>query len=413
MEELTAVNDRRHSEGFINTGEVVVNMAIAISARDLYEKIKAEGIKQGLTEEKFPSFSWFKFQFWPKDCTTHSALNYTGRFPVKYMMQQRMVRKAHDDDHYANAIFKYTREYAVNVPDHCSFICTDDKHKISVGEPGFPLSTLPRRRRVLVGLNKTYQVGDHDFSTVSLISTVILLNDIPEEVDGSWYRGKSMVSLKITATDPSSALRNAKEIANVLIEKYDTKENVPPVLILYTDGGPEHRTTFLSVKIAMISLQKYLNLDQILAVRTAPGHLYRNPAEKVNCVLNLGLYGIGCMRQGSSDIEFEENLHRCNGLGDVRDLLNKDFQRNSVLLKSSCKPCLDIISETFSRLRLKDQSFSVYEPCSLDDIDIFFKCLELDEELNPMDTKIEFPKRPKLLQYLSHCGRERTYFVSF
>ena len=105
-------------------------------------------------------------------------------------------------------------------------------------------------------------MGDHDFSTVFLILTVILLNDIPEEVDGSWYRGNLMVSLKITATDPSSALRNAKEIANVLIEKYGTKENVPPVLILYTDGGPEHRTTFLSVKIAMISLQKYLNLDQ-------------------------------------------------------------------------------------------------------------------------------------------------------
>ena len=139
---------------------------------------------------------------------------------------------------------------------------------------------------------------------------------------------------KITATDPSSALRNAKEIASVLIEKYGTKENVPPVLILYTDGGLEHRTVFLSVKIAMISLQKYLNLDQILAVRTAPGHSYCNPAEKVNCILNLGLYGIGCMRQKSSDIEFEENLHRCNGLGDVRDLLNKDFQRNSVLLKS-------------------------------------------------------------------------------
>ena len=147
-----------------------------------------------------------------------------------------MVRKAHYD-HYANVIFKYARQYAVNVQDLCSFICTDDKHKISVGEPGFPLSVLPHGRRVLVGLNEKYQVGDHDFSTVSLIPTVILLNDIPEEVDGSWYHGKPMVSLKITATDPFSAIRNAKEIANVLIEKYGTKENVPPVLILYTDVG--------------------------------------------------------------------------------------------------------------------------------------------------------------------------------
>ena len=107
-------------------------------------------------------------------------------------MQQRMVRKVQDNYHYANAIFKYARQYAVNVGDLRSFIFSDDKHKISVGEPGFPLSALPRRRRVLVGLNQTYQVGDHDFSTVSLIPTVILLNDIPEKVDGSWYRGNTL-----------------------------------------------------------------------------------------------------------------------------------------------------------------------------------------------------------------------------
>ena len=56
--------------------EVVVNMAIAISARDLYDKIKIEGINQELTEEEIPSLSWFKFQFWSKDCTMyHTTLN--------------------------------------------------------------------------------------------------------------------------------------------------------------------------------------------------------------------------------------------------------------------------------------------------------------------------------------------------
>ena len=58
-------------------------------------------------------------------------------------------------------------------------------------------------------------------------------------------------------------MRNAAEVANVLIEKLDTKEVLPSVLIPYTDGGPERRTTNLSVKIAMICLQKYLDLDQI------------------------------------------------------------------------------------------------------------------------------------------------------
>ena len=117
---------------------------------------------------------------------------------------------------------------------------------------------LPRGRRVLVGNNESFQEDNHYFSTISLIPTVILVNDIPERVDESWYREKACVG------DPSTALQNATEVANVLIEKFDTKEAVPPVLILYTDGGPEHQTTYISVKIAMICLQKYLDLDQVL-----------------------------------------------------------------------------------------------------------------------------------------------------
>ena len=169
IEELTAVDDRRHTQGSTTSGEVVVNMAIAISAHDLYDKCKNAYLKKQLPENEIPSFSWFKFQFWPKDSTTHTALNYTGRFPVKYMLQQRMIRKSHDDDHYANAIFKYAREYAVSIRDICSFVCTNDKHKISMGEPNFPLAALPRGRRVLKGKNESFQVGDHDFSTISLI----------------------------------------------------------------------------------------------------------------------------------------------------------------------------------------------------------------------------------------------------
>ena len=144
IEELTVVNDRCHAHGSTSSGEVVVNMAVAISARDLYEKCKISYLSKELPESEIPSFSWFKFQFWPKDLTTHLALNYTVRFPVKYMLQQRMLRKSHDDDHYTNAPFKYAREYAMNIRDICCFICIYDKHKIDVGEPNFPLAAVPR-----------------------------------------------------------------------------------------------------------------------------------------------------------------------------------------------------------------------------------------------------------------------------
>ena len=143
------------------------------------------------------------------------------------MLQQRMVRKSHDDDHYMNALFKYAWEYAINIRDICCLTCTDKKHKIDVGESNFPSAAVPQGKQVLVACNEAFQVGDHNFSTISLIPTVTLINDIPESIEKSWYHGKACVGIKMTATDPSSALRNATEIAKVLINTV-AKKLYPP-----------------------------------------------------------------------------------------------------------------------------------------------------------------------------------------
>ena len=95
---------------------------------------------------------------------------------------------------------------------------------------------------------------------------------------------------------------------------------------MYTDGGPEHRTNFLSVKISIIALQKFLDLNQIIVARTAPGHSFKNPAEKIHCILNLGLYGIGCMRQRSSNAKFEFEIAKCDTMSEQRNLVEKKFR---------------------------------------------------------------------------------------
>ena len=172
------------------------------------------------------------------------------------------------------------------------FISTDDKDEIKVGEPDCPISAVTRGRQVLDGLNQVVKSADYDFASMTLIPIVILVHDISDEVNKS--RGHAHIYMKISATEPS-ALRNAAEIENVVIQRYGRRGLMPPILIIYTDGGPEHRTTYLSVNIAMIALQKSLNLDVLLTGRTAPGSSYRNPSERVNCILNLGLYGIGVM----------------------------------------------------------------------------------------------------------------------
>ena len=63
-------------------------------------------------------------------------------------------------------------------------MCLDDKHKIT---PGYPLTADERVHRVLVSSTKTLEVGDHNFSKVSIIPSVSLLVDISTEISESWY----------------------------------------------------------------------------------------------------------------------------------------------------------------------------------------------------------------------------------
>ena len=44
-------------------------------------------------------------------------------------------------------------------------------------------------KRVLVSKEQVFQVADHDMPSVTLIPTVGLSHDIPDDVNKSWYRG--------------------------------------------------------------------------------------------------------------------------------------------------------------------------------------------------------------------------------
>ena len=55
----------------------------------------------------------------------------------------------------------------------------DDKHKIKCGEPSFPLAAAEREKKVIVGMNQTMAVGDHDFSKCTLTPSVNLLVGFP------------------------------------------------------------------------------------------------------------------------------------------------------------------------------------------------------------------------------------------
>lgn len=90
-----AVDDRRHGQ--------VTHLARAISIRDLVEQVKS----RCSPTTPIPSLEWVRLQFWPKTPSARTALQYTGRFRMKFMIQQRQWRKDHPDSHYAAAIFPH------------------------------------------------------------------------------------------------------------------------------------------------------------------------------------------------------------------------------------------------------------------------------------------------------------------
>lgn len=55
------------------------------------------------------------------------------------------------------------------------------------------------------------------------------------------------------------------------LARFLSQENTSsPILLLYTDGDPDHNLTLLSVQLSLIALYSHFDLDMFQVVRTAP-----------------------------------------------------------------------------------------------------------------------------------------------
>ena len=396
----TAVDDRRHDP--VVGGNAVTHLATAMSVKDLHEQV-AKLCPEGTP---IPSIQWLRLQFWPRRTNCGFAKRQTGRLRIKFMIQARQFRKAHVDAHYASALFRYLKEFAVRYRQHCLMVCMDDKHTVKVGEPNYPVAGAERGKQVLVTSSKTFAVADHDFTKFSLTPSVHFLVEIPESMDGSFYTGRVHVGLKENAFQPSSPIRHMAELHSIL-----DADEAPPMLLLYADGGPDHRMTYATVQISLICLFLYLDLDFLCAIRTPPYHSWKNPAERVMSILNIGLQSVGIMRQKTES--FEEALKPCNSLKAIRSLgeSNPDLKEEVLDAMSPMKALLQGI---FVRLQLKDHKFKTFEAASEQEIDeLWSSILNVDDTITPeTTTKVQVEKQEKFQDFLrDHC-KVRHYMFS-
>lgn len=147
---------------------------------------------------------------------------------------------------------------------------------------------------------------DHDVSSKGSITPSVILNvALPEDKDGSFYQGQVSVIYKDSIFQASSPFRHAVEIQKMLLGELP----VNPILMIYSDGGPDHRLTYHSVKLSLIVLFRNLNLDMLIAGRTAPGHSWANPVERIMSVLHLSIQNMSLARN-ECDSNTEQILKR-------------------------------------------------------------------------------------------------------
>ncbi|KAI8100283.1 hypothetical protein M9435_006767 [Picochlorum sp. BPE23] len=367
-----AAHARRHGDG------EVAYLSEIISVRDLHETIKKrmkDELQDRYEDDLVPSVSTLYLQFMPSSNRLLTSLRFKCRFNVQMKIQRRILHLQHIDAHYGNALIKYLRSFAVRYRGKCSFYSADDKARIMIGPPGVYLQTGVRNKSQLTPSGAELLALDHDYDGTCIVPSVYLQHDIPDKVNGDWYKGQVSVGLKDAVFQKSCPWRHAEELSRHL-ESSNT-----PILMLLTDGGPDRMLKRATVVALHISLFLKYDLDMLIVARTVPFLSFRNPVERVMSVLNLALQNVSLCRKEIP--ELEEELKGCNSMSAIREKAKqfsggeKSFQD---MLHKSLENTMNIVGERMQRLKWKEQDIKLYEAAEWDDISAFISIfLQLDE----------------------------------
>ena len=95
---------------------------------------------------------------------------------------------------------------------------------------------------------------DHDFHIAGAVPSVCVIIDIPKDSKDSFHDGKVHVTVMDKVFQVSTALRHTVETVKIVRENKssDGVSSDYPIQLEYIDCGPDHNTTFWTVKIAYV-----------------------------------------------------------------------------------------------------------------------------------------------------------------
>ncbi|CAC5419773.1 unnamed protein product [Mytilus coruscus] len=402
-EQILPVNERRRGQ------ELYLPMAISV------EDLRNQIVKRLPNGTPIPCTETIRLQFQPNSAFQKSALKYSYRFNVKFRVQTRQARVSHPDARYVATSLKYLKELCVKNRKYSTFVCFDDKAIVPVGEPGVPISTgVPGHNKVLAPADGPKLVAtDHNFHLGGLVPSVAFVSDIPKNSNDSFFNGHIYVTTKDKVFQASTPYRHATELTRILRENYsDDDVNLEtPILCLMTDGGPDHRATFGTVQLSLIQPFIALDLDMLIALRTAPNHSWMNPAERCMSILNLSLQHCALSRKEMSET-FEKAVKH-------KSTLTRTAIRNLAFIKTgfreaydeSIKSVIDIVNSRFERMRFKDYNLTTYKGVTenqiMDALEVV--CQVLNKELKVDMLSGELRKVKQLQDFIARHGSRSLY----
>ena len=169
---------------------------------------------------------------------------------------------------------------------------------------------------------------DHDFHVVNLVISVTLRCNIPNEVGGSFFMGDEddgngglFYTLRDAIFDASRIFDHTAQ----LIDCVKRSSLNPFVLVLQTDGGPDHSIKFASTKNAMIALFMSLDLDHLVVLRGAPNGSAYNKIERAMSPANSALANVSVKRAVMPGWA-EKLMKNSNSMSEVR-LTNENHEK--------------------------------------------------------------------------------------
>ncbi len=177
----------------------------------------------------------------------------------------------------------------------------DDKAKVPVGEPGRDVSTNVRSPSGSVLLMSRFRHRCrqyyHSSHRRNSNTKVILVQELPEEIDGSWRRGEVYFVVRDATLRPSNTWRHGAELLKALKQKYTGLLPGGPIIFkLRTDGGPDQNMSFWSVILRDIAPFRKTRV---------PNQSFVNEVEGVMPLVNMALQNVA-LEADSMTAAFEQ-----------------------------------------------------------------------------------------------------------